>query len=33
MNWIRKRLENVGPSRDSHNERIKLIGLSFNAAG
>lgn len=33
MSWIRSRLAAIGPNRDAHNERIKLIVLTMNAAG
>jgi hypothetical protein len=26
-------LDNIGPNREAHNERIKLIAVSLNAAG
>ncbi len=31
--WLRSRLSNLGPNWDAHNERIKLIAFTLNAAG
>ena len=31
--WLERWLVDIGPNRDAHNERIKLIAVSANAAG
>lgn len=31
--WLNKRLSDLGPNREAHNERIKLVAFSLNAAG
>ena len=31
--WLLKRLSNLGPNRDAHNERVRLFALGLNAIG
>ncbi|MEQ1618450.1 MAG: hypothetical protein ABL883_08925 [Terricaulis sp.] len=31
--WVLNRLNNLGPNREAHNERVKLFALGFNAIG